>query len=230
MFRPGISLVLMMVTALAGCESPMHPDVPKGPSAYQAISPAADDTTGRNYFLRGGDIVSISVFQEPDLSRDRLVIDNAGNLDLPLIGQVHAGGMTPSELSDALTHAYGNKYLRKPDVAVYIDQSLAGTFAVEGQVALPGQYAYRPGDTLLSAIAQARSPTKVAKLDQVLIFRTVNGERLGGQFDLRAIREGRADDPEIKPGDVIVVGFSGVRGVYRDFLEAAPIIGVFRRF
>ncbi len=61
-------------------------------------------------------------------------------------------------------------------------------------------------------MALAHSPKRTAKLDQVLIFRTVNGERMGARFDLTDIRSGTAPDPQILPGDVVVVGFSAASG------------------
>ena len=76
-------------------------------------------------------------------------------------------------------------------------------------------------------MALAKSPAPDAKLNEVLIFRTVDGERMGGRFDVVAIRAGRMPDPLILPNDVVVVGFSSVRGLYRDILQAAPILGAF---
>ena len=62
------------------------------------------------------------------------------------------------------------------------------------------------------------------------MFRTVNGQRMAGQFDLAAIRAGASPDPQLMPGDVVVIGYSAVRGTYRDLLRAAPLLGIFRPF
>ena len=88
----------------------------------------------------------------------------------------------------------------------------------------------REGFTLLTALALAGSPTETAKLDEVLVFRTMGDERLGGRFNLTDIRAGRSADPVILSGDTIVVGYSAVRGAYLDFLKAAPIVGAFARY
>src|SRR3546814_2456299 len=82
--------------------------------------------------------------------------------------------------------------------------------------------------TLLQALAQAQSPTDVANLSQVVIFRNIDGRRAGAVFDVKAIREGRTPDPEILGGDVIVVGFDAVKGAFRDFFKMAPFFYVFR--
>lgn len=86
------------------------------------------------------------------------------------------------------------------------------------------------GATLLEALARAQSPTDTARLDQVVVFRTVAGQRMGAVFDLRRIRVGLDADPRILGGDTVVVGFSQVKGLFRDFLSAAPLLAVFRPF
>ena len=84
--------------------------------------------------------------------------------------------------------------------------------------------------TLLEAIARAKSPTRVARLDQVVVFRMINGQRAGAVFDLRKIRDGEAPDPQLQGGDIVVVGFSAVKGAFRDFLSAAPLLSLFQIF
>ncbi len=63
-----------------------------------------------------------------------------------------------------------------------------------------------------------------------MVFRTLNGQRMGAVFDLRRIRTGSAPDPQIVDGDVVVVGFSQLKGAYRDFLAATPLLGLFTIF
>ncbi len=70
----------------------------------------------------------------------------------------------------------------------------------------------------------------MARLDQVVIFRTINGKRMGAVFDVGKIRSGGAPDPELRGGDVVVVSFSAVKGAFRDFLTTAPFFNVFRPF
>ena len=58
----------------------------------------------------------------------------------------------------------------------------------------------------------------------------INGRRMAARFDLGKIRAGRAPDPQVLAGDVVVVGYSALRGVYRDVLQAAPLLNVFTQF
>lgn len=214
---------------LAACQPQLHPEVPAGAAAYDVLSAANADQSGA-YLLHSGDVVTVNVFQEPDLTQEEVAIDGSGNLYLPLIGEIRAEGLSQGELSQQIEQAYANGYLRNPRVAVVVKQALSATVSVEGDVMQPGVYTIQPGATLLTAMALARSPTRTAKMDQVLVFRMVNGQRMGARFDLTDIRSGTAPDPQILPGDVVVVGFSRVRGVWRDILEAAPLFNIFTRF
>ncbi|MBN9927011.1 polysaccharide export protein, partial [Listeria monocytogenes] len=70
--------------------------------------------------------------------------------------------------------------------------------------------------TLVRAIASAKGLTEFAKIDDVVILRTVNGNKMAGLYNLSAIRRGGYDDPPIYANDVIVVGDSSQRRLFRD--------------
>ena len=217
--------------ALAGCQTGMNSTaLPSGQAAYE-IAPATDTAAKpQAYRIGPGDVISVQVFQEPDLSSDKVQVDDVGRIQLPLAGDILAAGLTAPELSAVIAERLGRDYIRHPQVVVGVVSTREQTVAVEGQVKMPGVYKISPSDTLLSSIARAQSPTNVARLDEVIIFRTVNGRRMGARFDLNEIRSGRAPDPQVLGGDVIVVGFSSLKGVYRDILQAAPLLNVFTQF
>jgi polysaccharide biosynthesis/export protein len=78
--------------------------------------------------------------------------------------------------------------------------------------------------TLQRAVARAGGTTEFAKLDDVVVFRTVEGKQYAGLYNLQAIRRGNYADPEIFANDVIIVGDSPARRRFRDFLQAAPLL------
>ncbi len=217
--------------ALAGCQTGMNSTaLPSGQAAYE-IAPATDTAAKpQAYRIGPGDVISVQVFQEPELSSDKVQVDDVGRIQLPLAGDILAAGLTAPELSAVIAERLGRDYIRHPQVVVGVVSTREQTVAVEGQVKMPGVYKISPSDTLLSSIARAQSPTNVARLDEVIIFRTVNGRRMGARFDLNEIRSGRAPDPQVLGGDVIVVGFSSLKGVYQDILKAAPLLNVFTQF
>lgn len=223
---PARCAVIVGAFALAACQPSLRSTLPEGPAAYETIGGAVAPAAGA-YTLQPGDKLSVVIFQEQDLSQPQLQVDDAGMISLPLVGELRAAGYTTTQLSRAIEAAYGTRFLREPRASVALLDPRPRTVSVEGQVTRPGVFALQPDYTLLSAMALAGSPGPDAKLDEVLIFRTINGERMGGRFDLTEIRSGRMPDPQLVPGDVVVVGFSSLRGIYRDILQAAPLLGTF---
>lgn len=220
-----ISLALSALF-LAACQSTIDPVVPAGSAAYEAIAPAGERPVSA-YALAPGDEVSISVFGEKELSHERAMLDMAGNLNLPLIGQVAASGRSVFELGAAIEDAYRRQFIRDPRVTVGLLKASGGVVTVEGEVKSPDIYPIRPGYTLLSAMALAGSPLPTARVDHVIIYRQVSGARMGGRFDLKAIRSGQVDDPQIRDGDIVVVGFSRKAGLYQDLLKLTPLLNTF---
>lgn len=221
------SLALLLV---AGCQSSPDPALPRGAAAYAVIPPPEADTEVHAYEIGPLDTLRVTVFQEPDLSFAEIPVDASGTLALPLVGTITAAGKTAAELSGEIANRLNADYLVDAQVSVAVVSSASQHVTVEGNVVQPGVYEINGSSTLLQALAIARSPTPVAKLDQVVVFRMVDGRRMGAVFDVNAIREGRAPDPELLGGDVVVVGFSFIKGAFRDFLKAAPFFNVFRYF
>jgi len=207
---------------LAARDNPL----PAGQAAYDVIPvKAMDDLVAQR--IRAGDKLAISVFGESDLSRTDYVVDSTGFVQVPLIGQVIAAGVSPEELRAEIARRLGARFIRDPQVSVSITERAKARFAVEGQVEDPGVYEADATTTLLAAIAQAGSPNRVAKNSEVMVFRVIDGRRLGARFDLDQIRSGRADDPQIIGGDTVVVGYSGSKGFWRDVRETAPLLNLF---
>jgi polysaccharide export outer membrane protein len=224
-------VVPILLLALAACAGPRPTNLPHGASAYDIVPPApaiAAPAVARP--LEPGDAISVQVFREPDLGVEKAVLDEVGSVQLPLIGEVRAAGRTPSELSAAIAARLGERYLRDPRVTVSLVGTVPRTVTVEGQVATPGIFPLSRNETLLTSLARAGSPTQLAKLDEVVVFRTVNGRRMGAVFDIRQIRTGGAPDPQILDGDLVVVGYSQLKGAYRDFLMATPLLNLFTVF
>lgn len=221
--------LLVVSLALAGCQKTVASNEPAGAAAYEAIA-VTQPATGGEYRLRTGDRIDVRVLREDEFSKDKVLVDQSGNVSLPLIGSVPAAGQTQDELALAIRDRLAATFLRDPRVSVMIETAAPVTLAVEGDVEDPGVYEIVPGSTLLTALAQAGSPTETAKLDEVLIFRNVAGQRVGGRFDVAMIRAGAAPDPGVLPGDIVVVGYSQARGIFQDFLKAAPLFNIFVRY
>jgi len=207
--RRDLFMALYAVMALGAATGPAiarNTDLPSGPAAYDVIPVRAmDDLVAQR--IRTGDKLAINVFGESELSRADYLVDSSGFVQVPLIGQVIAAGVSPEELRAEIARRLGARYIRDPQVSVGIAERARARFAVEGQVEHPGVYEADATTTLLAAIAQAGSPNRVARNSEVMVFRVINGRRMGARFDIDQIRSGRADDPQIIGGDTIVVGY-----------------------
>ncbi|MEO7278210.1 MAG: polysaccharide biosynthesis/export family protein [Sphingomicrobium sp.] len=212
-----------------GCHT-VSPAVQRGPAAYAVTGVSSDGAPETAYYISAGDVVDVTVLYEPELSLDAAKVDSNGDLQVPLVGKVHAGGQTAPALAADIQTRLGERYLRDPQVTVNIATFSHQNVTVEGQVIHPGVYDIPNSATLLQSLALAQGPTRAAALNQVIVFRTVGGKRMGAVFDARRIRYGYDPDPRILAGDVVIVGFSELKGAYRDFLAVAPAIAAFRPF
>ncbi|OYU33708.1 MAG: polysaccharide biosynthesis protein GumB [Novosphingobium sp. PASSN1] len=229
MQKTGPLLLLVLSTSLAACSSQLYSALPTRDAAYAIVPPIDKAVVPKQYQIAPGDIVSLSVFGEPDLTLEKLPVDDAGFIQVPLVGAVRVAALTPGEASTQIASRLGAQFLRNPNVTLNVIEQTGQMVTVEGQVAKAGAYPVDGQTTLLGAIALAQSPTRIAKLDEVVVFRTINNQRMAARFDLSRIRAGRDPDPQILGGDVVVVGFSQAKSIYRDVLQAAPLFNVFTR-
>lgn len=169
------------------------------------------------------DTIQVDVFNVPELSRE-MQVDASGRISMPLVGTIDARGKTASELASAVEAALRGRYIRNPDVTVNIKSSVSQVATIDGQVVEPGLYPVTNQMTLLRAIASAKGLSEFARQDDVVILRTVNGRKMAGLYNIAAIRRGAYDDPAIYANDVIVVGDSPQRRLFRDFVSLAPLL------
>jgi polysaccharide export outer membrane protein len=231
-----IGLVVLAASLVGGCASGNLADSnsARGEAAYAAIAPAVPQSQSeRDYHIGPLDTLAISVYQEPEISTPAnapLQVDANGNITMPLIGTVPAAGKTATELAAVIADRLSTKYLENPQVNVQVASSVSQKVTVQGEVMQAGVYDIRGPTTLLGALSLARGETRVAALSQVLVYREVNGKRVGALFNVEQIRKGILPDPEILGNDVVVVGYSKGKAIWRDILSTSPLLGVFRPF
>jgi polysaccharide export outer membrane protein len=193
------------------------------PSQLPQADPVAAELGQPEYRIGPSDLISISVFQTPDLDHD-VRVNNAGQVSLPLIGAVDAAGKTVDELRAEIASRYGSRFLQNPQVSVFVKEFASQRVTVEGAVKKSGIFPITSRLTLLQAIALSEGLDDTASQHNVLVFRTAGGKRLVARFDLAAIREGRAEDPDIFGNDVVVVDDSAGKLWLKQFIQLTPII------
>jgi polysaccharide export outer membrane protein len=180
--RMALSALYVLALAAGGCDDPIA-----------GLQPLPDTGTG-SYRLAPGDEVGVVTFADRDLS-GRFHISEAGTIALPLLGTIHAGGMTAPQLQSAIAdRLIGLKLFTKPSVSVEVLQYQP--VYVLGEVNNPGRYRYTPGMTVLGAVALAGGFTFSAAQDKFSLSRVEEGHKV----------EGRANRlTTVRPGDIVEV-------------------------
>ncbi|MBL8564360.1 MAG: polysaccharide export protein [Hyphomicrobiaceae bacterium] len=171
------------------------------------------------------DVLDVSVFKVPELSKTVQVSD-AGTVNLPLVGEMVAGGRTAREVEQELTKTLGDKYLQKPQVTVLVKEYNSQRVTLEGAVKKPGVFPIQGRLTLLQALATAQGLDPSAD-STVVIFRDQDGKRAAARFDVSEVRSGAVADPQLQAGDVVVAGSSALKEAWNNFLRALPIASAF---
>jgi polysaccharide biosynthesis/export protein len=233
--------VMILVLMLAACASSGGKSL-KGNSSVKVIesgalpTPDRADIIGedRPYLIGPFDKLVIDVFGIQDLSAKEVQTDASGRISFPLAGVVEAAGRTPAEVEKILEQRLRAAYVRDPQVTVNLKETVSQVVTVDGEVREPGLYPVIGRMTLMRAVATAKGTGEFAKLDDVVIFRTVQGQKMAGLYNLKAIRRGNYEDPEVFANDVVVVGNSAGRRLFKDGLQllpalVTPLIYVFSR-
>ena len=221
-----LALVLPASAASADIEAAM-------PAATASATAPADDPLAlvvEDYRIGPSDLLEISVFQVPELSRT-VRVNARGALTLPLIGQIQAGGLTGQQLEALLAQKLKETYLQDPQVSVFIKEFISQRVTVGGNVNKVGVFPISGKTTLMQAIAMAGGLDRLANENDIKVFRNKrDGSREVLTYDLVPIRNGEVEDPQLHTSDVIQVGKSGGRAAFKDITEAIRDISVFGLF
>ena len=218
----------LSISIASGAEPPKPVNVIEVPSVVDLqlpdnMTPKGEYTGNSEYRIGPQDLLEIAVFLNEDLKRE-VRVNTQGEIALPLIGTVQAGGKTVQELEVILSVAYGKSYLQNPQINVFIKEFTSQRVTIEGAVKKPGIYPIKTKTSLLQAMAMAEGVDQdIADLTAVLVFRTVGGQRLAAKFNLKEIRAGVVADPQIYGDDIVVVGISKGKWAYLSFLKSMPL-------
>ncbi len=209
-------------------------DSPGGPIPYNVSNFGVPDSPElvpleAGYKIAPMDTLTVKVFKMPDLTGD-YEVDLAGNISMPLIGELRAFDLTTAQLDDSLTRKLGEKYLENPDVSVGIKASTRRNVTVDGAVNKAGSYPVSGPTTLMQALAAAGGASESANIRRVAVFRTIGGQRQAAAFDLQAIRRGQSNDPPVYAGDIVIVDGSAIKAAQKQMFQSLPFVSIFAPF
>jgi polysaccharide export outer membrane protein len=193
-------------------------------SAFAQTSPSATAASAPKpeAILGAGDVVKITVFQQPDLTVDGARISEANQINFPLLGNVVIGGLSVSaaELKIAKLLRDGGFVLR-PQVTIQVGQIRSSVISVLGQVAKPGRYPIETVGAKVSEMIAVAGGVVPGGADVVTLVGTRNGRPIKLDIDLPAIlKSGKNElDLQVENGDII----------YADRAPSAYIYGEVQR-
>jgi polysaccharide export outer membrane protein len=157
-----VVISLMLGSVLAGCGT----SVSQGAVSPAQLDALIDQAANIAPNLQSGEKIKVTVFGEDRLSGE-YEINPAGYVALPLAGTLKAAGLSQSEFESVLAKKFATDYLRDPKVTVEVSGFLP--FYILGEVSKPGEYPYKGGLNVLSAIALAGGSTYRATENTILI-------------------------------------------------------------
>jgi protein involved in polysaccharide export with SLBB domain len=146
------------------------------------------------YKLAAGDVITIRVFGEDDLSREKIRLSDAGTIPYPVLGEVKALGLTIGDIERTITKGLDGRYLINPRVSVTIEEYRP--FYINGMVERPGGYPFQPGLTVLKAASLAGGFKERASFNKISIIRENDPKNQPQKVDINT---------QVNPGDTIFI-------------------------
>jgi len=157
------------------------------------------------YTLNPGDVLTISVWKEEGLEREVVVLPD-GKIAFPLVGHVHAAGMTPEALQAAMAEKL-SPFIPDPAITVSVKQTAGNFVYVVGQVRQPGAFPINGVVDVMQALSLAGGLTPFASDGRIVVLRRDGAQQRSIPFDYGEVEGGHAleSNIELRPGDVVVV-------------------------
>ena len=200
-----VLLAISPVTTHAQGSIDHTPPAPVRAGTADAGAARPSATNDPNYLIGAQDVLDVSVWKEPELSRE-VPVRPDGKISLPLLNDVQAAGLTPTQLAAQITTGL-NKYMTNPQVTVIVSEINSQRIYILGEVARAGAYVLLPGMTVLQALSNAGGFTPFSNVKNVHVLRQENGKQKKLFFNYKEVISGKRTEQniELKAGDTIIV-------------------------
>ncbi len=182
-----------------------------GKPAAAAVAPElatapAKRADANTYIIGSEDVLSITVWKEPELSKT-VPVRPDGKISLPLVGDIVASGQTPHQLQDSISSALG-AYVAKPEVSVTVQEVRSQKFNIVGEVNKPGTYDLTRPMNVLDALALAGGLRDFANAKKIYVLRTnSDGTQTRLPFNYKQVIKGQnlSQNVTLQPRDTVVI-------------------------
>lgn len=199
--KPWVMAALFAIPAIAGLTGP-HDAQAAPPPAKKEAQPVSQD-----YIIGPEDVLEISIWKNSDLSKTVNVRPD-GKISLPLIGDIMAAGLTPTQLRDLL-FAKLKEYQEAAVVSVIVQSVNSYRIFMVGEVKNPGTYVLKSNTSVLQAISMAGGFTPFASKNGIVLVRKKSDgpgeDKINIRFADLVYQEKSDKNPILKPGDTIFV-------------------------
>ena len=196
----GAVVVALTLVTLWGCVPPASQLTDAQAAAAAVATPDQD-----KYLLGPEDAMEISVWKEPDLTK-QLIVRPDGKITYPLIGEVQASGRTVKQLQEEISKRL-EKYVTDADVTIILLKAQNYKIYVTGKVNKPGDFLTGKPVNVMQAISMAGGLTPFASPGSIMVLRTVSGKEEVYPFNYNDVARGLMLEQNrmLLPGDVVVV-------------------------
>ena len=203
MVLPLLMIFIPLRGTVVGKEKGSKPAVAQG-STGNVQKPAAGIDVPE-YVIGAEDVLDINVWKEPELSR-AVPVRPDGKISLPLLNDVQAVGLTPTQLAAVITERL-KKFITRPQVTVVVSTINSRRVYVVGEVNRGGSFLLMPNMTVLQALANAGGLTPFANRKDIYVLRNEDAKQVRYPFNYKEALRGKDGQQNIvlKPGDTIVV-------------------------
>ena len=208
-FQIAIGLIVLCGSVWGQSPAPGQSDSASAkPTATEspADTPASSKPHDASYIIGNDDLLAISVWKEPDLTKS-IPVRSDGKISLPLVGEIQATGRTPLQLEQTIETKLKD-FITTPEVTVIVEQVNSKKFNILGEVARPGSYSLALAPTIMDAIATAGGFRDFAKKTGVYILRKgPDGKESRIPFNYKDFLKGKNPEQNVKiePNDTIIV-------------------------
>jgi polysaccharide biosynthesis/export protein len=158
------------------------------------------------YTVKAGDVLSVAVWKEPDLTSNAVLVRPDGTFSFPLVGQVDARGKSVQELQNLISERL-KKYISDPVVTVSVQEVKGNKVYVIGQVTKAGEFVVNPSVNVMQALSMAGGATAFASLNNIMILRRTAAGQVALPFHYNDVVHGKdlQQNVELQAGDIVVV-------------------------
>jgi polysaccharide biosynthesis/export protein len=225
MASPWLPHLLVLLVSATSLQAAAQPRAEAPTSAAPAPAPAPAAAAVSDYRLGAGDVLRISVYQNPDLTLETRITE-AGVVSFPLLGSIRLGGQSVTQAEKLIADGLRNgNFVKQPQVTIVVMQVRGNQASVLGMVNRPGRYPIEVTDMRLTDLLATAGGTATGGADLVVVTGTRNGQAFRLEVDLPTLftASGRDKNILIKNGDAIWVDRQPLVYIYGEVQRPGPM-------